>query len=75
MSAVIGEEGLSCTDKGGSSDAGVCTFWRKKLWIFQNLWWVHTDKGVWASVDILQTSGGQFFHDFVQMSFMDVPLL
>jgi len=38
-------------DKGkSSSDADVCTFWCKKLWIFQNLWWVRTEKeGVgWA---------------------------
>jgi len=30
----------------------VRTFWRKKLWIFRNLWCVRTDKGVWASANM-----------------------
>jgi len=33
----------------GSSDAGVRTFWRKKIRIFRNLWCVRTDKeGGWV---------------------------
>jgi len=30
--------GLSSADKGGSSDADVCSFWSKNLLFFQNLW-------------------------------------
>jgi len=51
--------------EGDSSDADVCTFWRKKLRIFRNLWCVRTDKGGRASVDIGHLAdkegGGQFF--------------
>jgi len=40
-----GGGGLSIADKGGSSDADVRTFLRKKLRIFRNLWCVRTDRG------------------------------
>jgi len=50
--------------EGGSSDAGLRTFWRKKIRNFRNLWCVRIDK--WGkrliSSDILrQGGGGQFF--------------
>jgi len=48
------------------------TFWCKKLRIFRYIWCVRTDKGDWASVDILWTRRrGSIFRDFVRTSFMD----
>jgi len=58
-----GGEFVQCgyfADKGGSSDADVCTFWHKKLRIFLNLWCIRTDKGV-EPVRTFCGQGGQFF--------------
>jgi len=51
----------------GSSDADVCTFWCKKLRVFQNLWCVRTDKD-------RERDGRSIFRDFVRASFMNGPL-
>jgi len=49
-------------------------FGAKNFWIFQNLWYIRTDKGLEpASADIFQIKGerGSIFHDYFQTSFMD----
>jgi len=60
-----GVEGLSSADKGEgcSSDTVVCTFCRKKIRIFCNLWCVHTDKrgGGIKQCGHFANRGSQFF--------------
>jgi len=43
------------------SDVDVCTFWCKKYRIIQNLWRVHTDKGVQAERTFCEGGGGSIF--------------
>jgi len=66
--------------QGGLSSAdilrtrGFLTFWRKKLWIFRNLWCVRTDKEVEPVRTFFGQGGrGSILRDFVRTSFMDVP--
>jgi len=60
--------------QGCSSDADVCTFWCKKIQIFQNLWCVsHGREAVGlVSANILQTRRS-IFCNFVQMSLWMTP--
>jgi len=56
------------SDKGGSSDADVCSFWCKKLRIF------HGERGLSQYGYSADKGGGwSVFRDFVQTSFMDCP--
>jgi len=75
-----GGGGLSNADilrtrgEGCSSDAGVCTFWSKKLRTFRNLWCVRTDKGGgWPVRTFFGKGEGSIFRDFMRTSFMDGP--
>jgi len=54
------------SDKGGSSDADVRTFWSKILRIFRNLWCVRTDKrgGVEPGGHFADKGGGVNFSRF-----------
>jgi len=50
-------------------------FSEKKLRIFRNLWLVRTDKGGFEQMRTFFGHGrGQFFFDFVRMSYMDYRL-
>jgi len=73
--SVFSADNLQKRGNAGSSDADVCTFWCKKLRIFRNLWFVHTDKGEGDSVrtDSFRTKGVNFC-DFVRTSFLDGSL-